>query len=84
MEEIFKTQPHLTAVYVTADGECFYKADDAKNYAKTLAVKTVERVENPAMIKVALEIENNLEVDEAEEEAVEKAELKATKTTTKK
>lgn len=44
MEKIFEINPNLKEVFTTADGECFYKHDDAKNHAKTLVDKTVKHV----------------------------------------
>lgn len=47
MKEVFEQNPKLEKCFATADGQAFYKEDDAKNHAKSLEDKTVELVLNP-------------------------------------
>lgn len=73
-KEIFEQHPNLDKVYTTADGECFYNENDAKNHAKTLDVKTVEPVYNEKLLEVVDSEELSKEDQElAEFEAAEKA-----------
>lgn len=73
-KEVFEQNPHLDKVYTTADGECFYNENDAKNHAKKLDVKTVEPVYNENLLQVidAEELTDS-EKEMAEFEAAEKA-----------
>lgn len=43
--DVFTDNPDLQAYHETSDGRAFYKANDAKNHAKTLTDKTVKLVE---------------------------------------
>lgn len=49
--EIFKTNPNLEKCFKTSDGEHFYNETDAKNYAKSLENKHVEKLVNPEFVK---------------------------------
>lgn len=40
--EIFKANPQLDCYFETADGECFFTENAAKNHAGSLAEKTVK------------------------------------------
>lgn len=40
--EIFKANPQLDCYFETADGECFFTENAAKNHAGSLANKTVK------------------------------------------
>lgn len=73
-KEVFEQNPHLDKVYTTADGECFYNENDAKNHAKKLEVKTVEPVYNENLLEVVDSEElSDSEKEMAEFEAAEKA-----------
>lgn len=44
---IFKNYPTLQVYFKTADGQSFFQESDARNHAKSLENKTVEKVERP-------------------------------------
>lgn len=44
MKQVFKDNPSLDLCYQTSDGTCFFLEADAKNYAKTLKIKSVEKL----------------------------------------
>lgn len=44
-KEIFKLNPDLKEVHVTSDGTAFYNGNDAQNHARTLADKSVTKVQ---------------------------------------
>lgn len=48
--EIFKTNTKLEKCFKTSDGEHFYNESDAKNYAKSLENKHVEKLVNPEFV----------------------------------
>jgi hypothetical protein len=48
--EIFNTNPKLEKCFKTSDGEHFYNESDAKNHAKSLENKHVEKLVNPEFI----------------------------------
>jgi hypothetical protein len=48
--EIFNTNPKLEKCFKTSDGEHFYNESDAKNHAKSLEDKHVEKLVNPEFI----------------------------------
>jgi len=48
--EIFNTNPKLEKCFKTSDGEHFYNESDAKNHAKSLEDKHVEKLINPEFI----------------------------------
>lgn len=73
MKEVFEQNPHLEKVYCTSDGTPFYQENDAKNYAKTLEVKTIEIVYNENLLEVVDSEElSDSEKEMAEFEAAEK------------
>ncbi len=44
---IFKNYPTLQVYFKTADGQSFFQESDARNHAKSLESKKVEKVERP-------------------------------------
>lgn len=48
--EIFNTNPKLEKCFKTSDGEHFYNETDAKNHAKSLEDKHVEKLVNPEFL----------------------------------
>jgi len=54
-DKIFDINPNLKAYYKTNDGTAFYTENDAKNHARGLKDKTVEKVRNIKNIEVQSE-----------------------------
>ncbi|MRI64494.1 hypothetical protein EDM00_10925 [Ornithobacterium rhinotracheale] len=64
----FAENPQLDVVYKTADNKYFYTENNAKNYAQTLADKTVTK-----LVRLATEpITNEQETQSVEEETNKK------------
>ncbi len=57
--EIFNTNPTLEKCFKTSDGEHFYNESDAKNYAKSLQDKHVEKLINPEFTAKGDELDMN-------------------------
>lgn len=70
MNDVFKQHPDLEKYYTTSDGESFYNENDAKNYAKTLKVKTVETVFNENFLEV-------IDTEDLTDEQIEMAKFEA-------
>lgn len=54
-DNVFKTHPMLKSYHKTSDGTAFFQETDAKNHAKSLEDKTIEKVFNPELIEVEVE-----------------------------
>ncbi|MGE4345936.1 MAG: hypothetical protein AB7D46_00835 [Flavobacteriaceae bacterium] len=55
MDKVFKDNPKLDVYFKTSDGEAFYNENDAKNYAKKLKDKKVQRVVKGAVSETETE-----------------------------
>lgn len=44
MDTVFEQNPNIDVYFKTSDGESFYNENDAKNYAKKLKDKKVQRI----------------------------------------
>ena len=79
--EIFKANPQLDCYFETADGECFFTENAAKNHAGSLANKTVKSHHKSDYVEPTEEVEEVVEptepvqeTDEPTEEVVEPTE----------
>ncbi len=65
MDNVFEQHPKLDAYFKASDGEAFYNENDAKNYAKKLKDKKVQRVARGSVSKSTPPPETKLDYREA-------------------
>ena len=73
--EIFKANPQLDCYFETADGECFFTENAAKNHAGSLAKKTVKTHHKSDYVEPTEEVEEVVEPTEPVEEIEVTAEI---------